>query len=52
MLCNWVFRFAVWQHRDGLDNLPLLLSNSTFHDFSFVVAPHGFYAKAHSKVCD
>jgi hypothetical protein len=33
MLCSWVFQFAEPQHCDGLDNLWLLLSNSTFHDF-------------------
>jgi hypothetical protein len=33
MLCSWVFQFAEPQCHDGLDNLPLFLSNSTFHDF-------------------
>jgi hypothetical protein len=33
MLCSWVFRFAEPQCRDGLDDLPFLLLNSTFHDF-------------------
>ena len=33
MLCSWVFQFAEPQHHDGLDNLPFLQSNSTFHDF-------------------
>jgi hypothetical protein len=33
MLCSWVFWFAELQRRDGHDALPLLLSNSTFHDF-------------------
>jgi hypothetical protein len=52
MLCSWVFRFAEPQHRDGLDDLLLSLSNSTFHYFKlccFVVAPRGFYTKAYSK---
>jgi hypothetical protein len=33
MLCSWVFQFAEPQHHDGLDDLPFLLSNSTFHYF-------------------
>jgi hypothetical protein len=32
-LCSWVFQFAEPQHRDGLDDLPFSLLNSTFHDF-------------------
>ncbi len=52
MLCSWVFRFAEPQRRDGLDDL--LLSCWIPHSMisSFVVAPHGFNSKVHSKVCD
>ncbi len=51
MLCSWVFQFAELQRRDGLDNLPFSLSNSTFHDFKLCCgsAPHGFYSKVYSR---
>jgi hypothetical protein len=43
-----VFQFAEPQHRDGLDDLPFSLSNSTSMISSFA-APCGFYSKAYSK---
>jgi hypothetical protein len=32
-VAGWVFQFAEPQHRDGLDDLWLLLSNFMFHNF-------------------
>jgi hypothetical protein len=32
LLCRWVFQFAEAKHHDGLDDLPIFKSNSTFHD--------------------
>jgi hypothetical protein len=49
---KWRFRFVELQHGDGLDALPLSLSNFTFHDFKLCCGSTWILCKAHSKVCD
>jgi hypothetical protein len=50
MLCSWVFRFAEPQHcRDGLNDLPFSLSNSTFHDFKLCCGSTWILAELHCR---